>query len=115
MLLPALYHWSPRERLGNILRRGLLPGRRPHRLDYGGDDDNFRQPGVCLGPTPSFAWGYSAAIFGEPGTDWDLWQVSVVPGDEVRVQPTYMAVLGEARVHNRIPKSRIWWVGERTR
>lgn len=36
------------------------------------------------------------------------------PGDEVEVKTVHGTELLEVRVHNRIPKSRLSWIGERT-
>lgn len=53
-------------------------------------------------------------MFGEPGETWDLWQVRLADEDEVHILPEWGRWLREVRVANRIPKRRLWWVGERT-
>ena len=106
MLLPALYHWSPRERRSRILHDGLVPRRRP--TVNGAVCDH-----VCLSPTPSGAWSLSGQIFAEPGSVWDLWQVRLDDEDDVRIRPDFGRWVREVRVHNRIPKRRVWWVAER--
>lgn len=107
MILPALYHWSPREKRKGIQRRGLLP-RCP---TAGRHDDSFLA--VCLSASPSCAWSLSGQITGEPGQLWDLWMVRLTDADEVHVLPGWGPVVQEIRVGNPIPKSRLWWVGER--
>jgi hypothetical protein len=117
VLIEVLYHWSPRERRRNIENRGLLPGRRNVLFDEETDPAYraFRQPAVCLAPTPSSAWGVSGMAFGRKGGTWDLWQVSLDPADEVEVRRIDGRRIMEVRVHNRIPKSRVWWVASRER
>lgn len=114
MYVDALYHWSPRERRKRITRHGLLP-RRALTCSSGSDDEpEWRQPAVCLSSAPSTAWGLSGGIFGQPGQVWDLWQIRLHPDDAVHTVPTWGALIQEFRVANRIPKSRCWWVAERT-
>lgn len=115
--LGPLYHWSPRDRLKSIKRLGLVPGKRnvsgpvyhdPEDPDFG----EFVQPGVCFSPDPATAWGYSHGVWRTVGT-FDLWQVYLIPTDEVHILPQWGDRTIEIRVHNRIPKSRLIWVGER--
>jgi hypothetical protein len=122
--LGPLYHWSPRERLAGIKRLGLVPGKRniagpvlhgtPEEPLY--DDDGspeFLQPGVCFSLDPGTAWNYSHGAWRSTGT-FDLWQVDLVDADEVHVLPMWGGSIVEIRVHNRIRKARLRWVGERT-
>lgn len=123
--LGPLYHWSPRDRLASIRRLGLVPGRRsplgPIFNGPGVDDDGepiivpgeWRASYVCFGVTPVRAWDYSHGAWRSKGT-FDLWSVMLQPSDEVHVQPLWGSHLIEVRVHNRIPKSRLVFVGERT-
>lgn len=108
MLLPALFHWSPRERRASIRRRGLVPGFAPCL-------SSDRQHLVCLGLTPSSAWSLSGAVRSVKGDVWDLWQVQLADGDEVHPLPFSGPELLEVRVAGPIPADRIWWVGERLR
>lgn len=70
---------------------------------------------ICLGFTPSAAWGLSGAIdrFNTEDFEWDLWQVNLGEHDEVHIRSEFGDVLQEVRVHNPIPADRIWWVGTR--
>lgn len=118
--LGHLYHWSPRERLPGIKRLGLVPGRRNHHgpvfhWDEDGNETSaeYRQDSVSFGPTPALAWAYSHGAWKSVGT-FDLWEVQLEPTDEVHVQPMWGDRIVEIRVHNRIKKSRLIWVGERT-
>lgn len=106
MRLDALYHWAPAERFARINRRGLRINARP-------TVGTFRSGYLCLGLSPSAAWGLSADIFGEPGQEWDLWQVRLFPEDEVHVRPFWGNQLEEIRVHNDLPKSRVWHAGRK--
>ena len=112
--LGPLYHWSPRTRLASIKKLGLVP-RRPRVSHTEGDDedDGFRQDGVCFSLDPTTAWNYSHGVFKVPGT-YDLWQVWLAPKDEVHILPMWGGRVIEVRVMNRIFKSRLHWVGERT-
>lgn len=111
--LGPLYHWSPRTRLSSIKKLGLVP-RKPRVSTTEGEDedDGFRQDGVCFSLDPATAWAYSQGVFKVPGT-YDLWQVWLEPTDEVHVLPGWGARIVEVRVHNRIRKARLIWVGER--
>ena len=112
--LGPLYHWSPRTRLNSIKRLGLVPRRgRVVHTEGDEDDDGFRQDMICFSGSPAMAWNYSHAVFQVPGT-YDLWQVYLQPTDEVHVLPMWGDRLTEVRVANRIKKSRLIWVGERT-
>lgn len=121
-----LYHWSPRARLNGIKRLGLMPGQRNisgpvyHGVNDDGsrieDDDGsveFRQQMVCFSPDPATAWRYSHGAWGSKGK-FDLWQVELIPSDEVHILPNWGGEIVEVRVNNRIKKSRLTWVGERS-
>lgn len=116
MYVDVLYHWSPRDCRSRIVRRGLVPRQKSSRCVADPDEvDDFRQPLVCLSSDPKTAWSLSGSVFGKPGQTWDLWQVKVDKTDDLRTLPTYGGNhIGEFRIANRIPKSRLWWVGERT-
>lgn len=112
--LGPLYHWSPRNRLTGINRRGLVPGQRNHHGATRNDDGTeFRQPAVCASPDPATAWAYSHGAWNSTGT-FDLWQFWLVDGDDVEVRRMWGARIVEVRVHNRIRKARVVWVAERT-
>jgi hypothetical protein len=68
---------------------------------------------VCFATTPVRAWEYSHGAWRSEGT-FDLWSVVLDEKDEVHVNPMWGDRIIEVRVHNRIPKSRLVWVGERT-
>lgn len=134
LVLPPLYHWSPAENRQRISRRGLKPTcptsspvgvplmgpapeprmGRPLRGQAREVDDEASVLAVCLGTSPSHAWSLSGALWAERGDVWDLWQVVLDEGDAVHPLPFYGHRLDEFRVANRIPKSRIWLVGQRT-
>lgn len=113
--LGPLYHWSPRERLNSIRRLGLVPGRRSITIDADTDPARrrYRQDSVSFSLDPATAWNYSHGVWRSVGT-FDLWVVRLVPTDEVHVNPMWGGRIVEVRVHNRIPKSRLIWAGERT-
>jgi hypothetical protein len=111
-MLPALFHWSPTDRRKQIIRYGLRPGCRPTIGTAKTVTDGRHM--ICLGTTPSAAWGLSGAMPWACDVDgWDLWQLQLVDTDEVHINPMGGCVVEEVRVANRIPKSRIWWVGSR--
>lgn len=107
MILHPLFHWAPVTRRPAITKHGLRINKRPvvntHRGGY-----------ICLSQSPSQAWMLSAAAAGERGEAWDCWQVSLGENDEVRVREFVGNRIEELRIHNDIPKSRIWLVGTRT-
>jgi hypothetical protein len=105
VILHPLFHWSPAARRLAIQRRGLRINSRPAV-------HSFRCGYLCL--SPSQAWALSAGIFGERGEDWDCWQVTLDTTDEVHVREFWGNRIEELRVHNDIPKSRMWLVGSRT-
>ena len=114
MELGPLYHWSPRSRLKMILRSGLLPGKRNHHGPALNDDGTeFRQPAVCAALDAATAWAYSHGAWKSTGT-FDLWQFDLVEDDDVEVRRCWGPRIIEVRVHNRIRKGRLHWVGERT-
>lgn len=124
--LGPLYHWSPRDRLPSIKRHGLMPGRRGFNgpLFHGTPDNpntenvdlgegEWLAPWVCFATTPVRAWEYSHGAWRSKGT-FDLWSVVLLDSDEVHINPMWGSTIIEVRVHNRIPKSRLVFVGERT-
>lgn len=117
--LGPMYHWSPRTRLDSIKRLGLMPGRRNYHDYYAeytntvtGKKEVFRSEYVAFSPSPATAWDYSHGAWKSDGT-FDLWQVSLIPDDEVHINPLWGSEIIEVRVHNRIKKSRLTWIGER--
>lgn len=109
MNLGPLYHWSPAARHDQIDTDGLVPGRPPivsvTELSY-----------VCLGLSPAAAWAISAAMPHVEHIDrWELWQVQLADGDSIAIQNRFGPRLHEVQVHNTIPASRLWWVGQRQR
>lgn len=125
--LGPLYHWSPRDRLASIKRLGLVPRRRniagprwhgtptnpniDDNVDLG--EGEFLQRGVCFSLDPATAWRYSHGAWRSTGT-FDLWLVQLIDTDEVHVLPMWGGRIVEIRVHNRIRKARLTWIGERT-
>lgn len=108
LVLPVFYHWSLAAHRPSIVRRGLRPSC-PTSTRY--EESTLA---VCLGTSPSHAWSLSGAVFAEKGDVWDLWQVGLDDGDEVHPLPFFGNRLEEVRVLNRIPKRRLWLVGQRT-
>jgi hypothetical protein len=106
LILHPLFHWSPAARRPGILRYGLRVNEQP-------TCDTVPWDRVCCCMSPSHAWALSAAMFGNIGEEWDLWQVQLDKNDDVRPECFTGNVIGEIRVHNAIPRSRIWYVGSR--
>jgi hypothetical protein len=117
--LGPLFHWSPRERLKSIQRLGLMPGRLNVSPHYHWDEDGnetkqpYRQDSVSFSLDPATAWAYSHGAWRSEGT-FDLWMVILSSEDEVHVNPMWGGRITEVRVHNRIMKRRLIWIGERT-
>jgi hypothetical protein len=120
MQLPALYHWSPRDRRKQITRRGLAPGCRPTigtiSAVGGADDTGDGRHMICLATDPVTAWALSGAMpwARDLAMTWDLWQARLERADEVHVLPNWGPRITEVRVANRIPKSRVTWLAERS-
>lgn len=112
-MLPALYHWSPRDRRASIRHSGLVPGKRPTIGTIRTVTDGRHM--ICLAPDPAAAWSLSGAArwARELCVTWDLWQAHLVDTDEVHVLPHYGPRIVEVRVANRIPKRRLVWLAER--
>ena len=123
LVLPPLYHWSLSDNRESIRRHGLKPTC-PTATTVGPPivgttsvrhvDHEATKKAVCLGTTPSHAWHLSGNLFGDNGTEWDLWQVVLGEDDEVYPLSFQGYRLSEIRVVNRIPKSQVWYVGSRT-
>jgi hypothetical protein len=111
----ALYHWSPRERKKGIIRLGLVPGKKkyPYVNNVTGEKEVYTQDSVSFSLDPATAWNYSHGCWKSTGV-FDLWMVFPIPTDEIHIQPTWGGRIIEVRVKNRIPKSRLILVGERT-
>jgi hypothetical protein len=84
-----------------------------YRNEVTGDDEEYVQQSVSFSPDPATAWAYSHGTWGTVGV-FDLWQAWLQPSDEVHILPMWGGRIVEVRVHNRIVKSRLTWVGERT-
>jgi hypothetical protein len=107
LVLPVFYHWSPEASRKAIVRDGLRP---TCPTEVHGES----QKAVCLGTSPSHAWSLCGALRATQGDVWDLWQVSLDEDDWTIPLPFFGYRLEEVRVANRIPKGRVWHVGERT-
>lgn len=100
---PALYHWTPTERLEAIRRDGLVPG--SARCVTSTEVDT-----VCFGYSPAGAWRLSGAMSWAPQGRWELLQWRVPDS-----AAWYDRGDGEeARTRERVPWTQLWWVGSRT-
>jgi hypothetical protein len=106
VILHPLFHWAPAARRDAITDRGLHVSSDPAT-------NTVRARYLCLSQTPSQAWALSADACGEPGEEWDCWQVTLDRGDEVHVRAFWGNRIEEIQVHNDIPMSRLWLVGTR--
>ncbi len=105
----CLYHWAPSARRRSIQRLGLVPG----RLNVTGE---LRPPYVCFADNPVLAWSLSGRMHPEI-PEWDLWMV-FAGHVEVRRRIDTFSDTGrryvlEYRVHDRIPKRHVRYVGTR--
>lgn len=102
-----LYHWSPRSRRGRILREGL-------RVDQPNVITSEPHPrrGICFCDDPARAWRLSADM-GPRGTLWDLYLIYVRAADGGKWQPHCEGGIPEFRIYNDIPKTHVFWIGER--
>jgi hypothetical protein len=105
--LSTLYHWSPAARYDGIVRDGLRPGCPP---TVAGGPLTY----LCLSPSPSAAWAISGAMdYVNEISNWDLWQVSLIDGDELYVRPEFGPYIHEVKLRGSVPPDRLWWVGRR--
>ena len=104
--LGTLYHWPPKDRRLSVLKSGLEIMAAPavHSVPF---------PWICLGTTPSSAWGLTLAEQRQEVEVWDLWQVALRDTDHVEVLSNWGPVIREVRIHNGLPPDRVWWAGER--
>lgn len=106
LYIGQLYHWSPKRNRLEIIRQGLLACK-PCR--NGGPESGYAY--VCLGTTPSSAWGL--VLEPEVEEEWDLWQVTIRDGDPLSIRGEFSPYVREVRVLGSLPADRVWWVGER--
>jgi hypothetical protein len=107
--IDTLFHWSPAERREDILKTGLQVYS-PSVVHSG----EYRWPYICLGTTPSSAWGLSGDMeWASEIEQWDLWQVRIEEGDEITIRGDFCPVIREVRVRNSLPPDRVWFVATR--
>lgn len=109
----VVFHWSPSARRSQIIRYGLRPRMR-HTLH----SDGWRASYICFGDSPSWAWALSGGMGWAPTGEWDLWQTWLSDlGPDVGVIPdaTRQSGMYEIRTPDRVYKSRLWYVGSRTK
>jgi hypothetical protein len=106
-----LYHWAPSARRKQIIRHGLLPGRRPTT------SSEIGAPCVCFADSPSWAWALSGGMRWTPAGEWDLWQTHLDRLTEPLVLATEDRPSGlyEVRTEHRVYKRDLWLVGSRTK
>lgn len=114
MRFDPLYHWAPGRRREAILREGLRPYSAP--VVHGtGEDERFSFPYICLGVTPSAAWGLSGGTLAEDefAEGWDLWQVRLAETADTHVLPFWGSLPQEVRVRNAVGADCVWYVATR--
>jgi len=115
--LPALYHWTPRDRREKIREHGLVPYKPTSLVSDDATAEWAHGFGcVCFGFNPARAWHLSGGMqhVGEI-EEWDLWQLPrILSTDEVRIRSEFGSELLEARIFNPLAADRLWWVGARS-
>lgn len=112
--LPPGYHWSPKDRREAIRADGLKPYSPPVLTMEPAADWAHGFGCICLGLTPARAWSLSGDMqHVSEIEEWDLWQIALADGDEIRVRAEFGPCIKEIRVFNPIPADRLWWVAER--
>jgi hypothetical protein len=110
MRLDHLYHWSPATNRELIRAEGLKPYS-PSR------DGDGLAPYICLSPRVSWGWvlsGGSSALDDESSeTPWDVWEVEVRDGDDIRYRRDLTPEIQEVKVYTPLPADRLWLVGTR--
>lgn len=113
-----LYHWTPTRHRRQIIRRGLVPGRRQVTHPDEPGVHGWRAPYVCFADTPSMAWALSGAQPSAPSGEWDLWQTWLRRLDEPLILTsldTATRGIHEVRTGSRVYKRDLWLVGSRTK
>lgn len=105
-----LFHWSPSERRKGIIRRGMDIGRWSVKRDW-------KPPLTCWASNPHLAWRLSGDVHRDIDS-WDLWMTwsDDVSGYEQiidYVKDSSDSYVKEYRIYERIPKSKLWFVGTR--
>jgi hypothetical protein len=105
----VLYHWAPSDRRKEILNEGLKLFSEPtfHRGIH-------NAPYLCFAYSPSAAWSISVGAIHLEVEGWDLWQVTLPTGADVRPN-TYFEGQNtpEIRTYTPIPADHIWYVASR--
>lgn len=105
-----LFHWSPVSVRDSIRFYGLRTHQknviREHLSDQ---DDGWRAPWICAGISPREAWRFIGLCQGQ----YDLWQIIRDPTDKIRCRKDGGVEIIEVRIHNDIPKVRLFYVGTR--
>jgi len=108
----SLYHWSPTKNRGGIIRRGLVPHRRPTTHA----SLSWRAPYVCFGDTVAWAWALSGGQRSAPAGSWDLWETRIGDLTDPRILPVDgVNGVHEIRTSHRVFKRHLWYVGSRTK
>jgi hypothetical protein len=108
----VLYHWAPSPRRLDIIRDGLKPYMAPTM--HVGDGSSERSPYLCFGPSPSAAWSLSGSLDDPVYETWDLFQVRLPEGADVRPLPYFEGRnTPEIRTYSAIPADHLWYVASR--
>jgi hypothetical protein len=112
----ALYHWAPASRRKQIIRYGLIPGRRI-TTSTGSVTVSGGSPCVCFADSPSWAWALSGGMRWTPGGEWDLWMTwqDKLTEPVVLAAPDRPSGLYEVRTAHRVFKRDVWYVGSRVK
>lgn len=105
-----LYHWSPTRHRKQIIRHGLLPGRRAvtHASPA------WRAPYLCFGDTAGWAWDLSGAQRSAPSGSWDLWETRIRDLTDPKILPVdSVNGIHEVRTMHRVYKRHLWLVATR--
>ena len=106
-----LYHWSPAKNRKSILHDGLCPNKLSRTQTLSGDQ--YKANHVCFCRSPSAAWALSAMQDDKKGS-FDLWMMwSDIKPYKTLTCDSSVWTLTEYRIYERIPKSKIWYVGTR--
>lgn len=108
----SLYHWTPTKNRNGIIRRGLLPHRRPTTHA----STSWRAPYVCFGDTVAWAWALSGGQRSAPDGSWDLWETRISDLTDPIILPVdHVNGIHEIRTEHRVFKRHLWYVGTRVK
>lgn len=118
MIIPIVYHWSPRVNREKILTEGLklFIGEKEYINPLTNEMELWKPPYICTSTDPEMALIYAIpAVTTEDGDipELDLFQIHLLQTDSAMFRNDGKAHIIEVRVKNTIPPDRIRYIATR--